>query len=61
VQQLAGVESVMVRALHRLFEGPMGEIEQGVLALGPLEIARLDNDRSLPEHGVLTIETRGGR
>jgi hypothetical protein len=51
----------MVRALHRLFEGPMGEIEQGVLALGPLEIARLDNDRSLPEHGVLTIETRGGR
>jgi hypothetical protein len=61
VQRLDGVENVVVRALHRLFEGPAGELEQGVLTLGPLEIARLDNDPSLPEHGVLTIELRGGR
>jgi hypothetical protein len=61
VQRLDGVENVVVRALHRLFEGPAGELEQGVLTLGPLEIARLDNDPSLPEHGVLTVELRGGR
>ena len=27
----------------------------GVLVLGPFEIARLDNDPNLPEHGRLTL------
>jgi hypothetical protein len=33
----------------------------GVLALGPFEIARLDNDPSFPENGRLVLELRGGR
>lgn len=33
----------------------------GVLALGPLEIARLDNDPDFPENGRLTLDLRGGR
>jgi len=31
------------------------------LPLGPLEIARLDNNPSFPENGKLTLDMRGGR
>lgn len=61
VQRIEGVEGVTVREFHRLGGPPMGELEAGVLWLSPLEIARLDNDRSLPEFGALEIEMRGGR
>lgn len=60
-QAVAGVESVRVTRLERLYEGPNGELESGVLPLGPLEIARLDNDPGFPEHGRLTLELEGGR
>jgi hypothetical protein len=60
-QVVPGVESVTVRRLERQFEGPNGEIENGLLTLGPLEVARLDNDPNLPENGVMVIEMRGGR
>lgn len=61
VHALDGVESVVVRRLERLFEGPLGEIEAGVLTLESFEIARLDNDPSMPENGILTLNMRGGR
>ena len=51
-QAVPGVESVAVTKLERLFEGPNREIENGVLPLDPLEIARLDNDPNLPENGI---------
>ncbi|MEV6077829.1 putative baseplate assembly protein [Streptomyces sp. NPDC052069] len=35
-------------------------LETGVLRLGPLEIARCDNDPDRPENGRLTIELAGG-
>ena len=60
-QGVPGVESVTVTRLERLFEEPNHEIENGVLPLGPLEVARLDNDPNLPENGVLKLEMRGGR
>ena len=60
-QAVAGVESVRVTRLQRLFEKPAREIETGVLALGPFEIARLDNDPDFPENGQLRLEMRGGR
>jgi hypothetical protein len=60
-QSVLGVQSVEVTKLQRLFEGPNGEIANGLLPLGPLEIARLDNDPSFPEHGRLTLVMRGGR
>ncbi|MES9991931.1 MAG: putative baseplate assembly protein [Candidatus Thiodiazotropha sp.] len=56
-----GVASARVTRLQRLFEGADGEIEQGVLPIGPLEIARLDNDPNFPEHGRIRFELRGGR
>jgi len=55
------VESVKVTKLERLYEGPNHEIENGLLLLGPLEIAQLDNDPSSPEHGQLKLNVTGGR
>jgi hypothetical protein len=60
-QAVAGVESVAVTRLRRLYEAPNDEIENGVLPLGPLEIARVDSDPSLPENGRLRLDMRGGR
>jgi hypothetical protein len=60
-QAVAGVESVFVTKLERLFEGLSREIENGILPLGPLEVARLDNDPSFPENGKLSLDIRGGR
>lgn len=61
VQGVPGVESVRVDRFQRLYEGPHDELENGVLPLGTLEIARLDNDPSFPEHGTLAITVGGGR
>lgn len=60
-QAVTGVESVEVTKLERLYDGPNGEIENGVLPLGPLEVAQLENDPSFPEHGKLTLTVGGGR
>ena len=60
-QAVPGVESVKVVKLERLFEGSNDEIENGLLPLGSLEVARVDNDPSLPENGRLTLDVRGGR
>jgi hypothetical protein len=56
-----GVDSVVVTRLVRVGSGPAGEIDEGVLPMGPFEIARLDNDRSFPEQGQLLLDLRGGR
>jgi hypothetical protein len=58
---VTGVESVVVNKLERLFERPNGEIADGLLTLGALEIARLGNDPGNPENGQLTLIMRGGR
>jgi predicted phage baseplate assembly protein len=60
-QAVTGVESVKVTKLKRLFECPDGEIESGVLHLGPLEVAELENDPSFPEHGKFALTVGGGR
>lgn len=60
-QAVPGVDSAAVKRLERLFEGPNGELEAGLLPIGPLEIARLDDDPSFPEHGRLRIHLEGGR
>ena len=58
---IPGVRNVTVTKLERLHEGDAGERDRGELTVGPLEIARLDNDASLPEHGQLEIDMKGGR
>ncbi|WP_406418109.1 putative baseplate assembly protein [Streptomyces sp. NBC_01614] len=58
---VSGVESVQVTRLQRLFEPDRGEKEDGVLRLGPLEIAICDNDPDRPENGRLAISLGGAR
>jgi hypothetical protein len=60
-QAVEGIESVWVTALRRLFEAPNHEIENGILPLGALEVAQLDNDLRSPEKGRLKLDMKGGR
>jgi predicted phage baseplate assembly protein len=60
-QAVSGVESVTVTRLQRLHEDAHDEIENGILPLAALEVARLDNDPGAPDHGVLKLKLRGGR
>ena len=60
-QAVTGVENVVVTKLQRLYELDNQEIPNGVLPLGPLEVARLDNDPGFPEHGKLVLDVRGER
>lgn len=61
VQALPGVAYLRLRALERYWDGPAGELDAGVLRLGPLEVAQLDSDPTRPERGVLELEMDGGR
>jgi hypothetical protein len=69
-QSVPGVREVTVTQLERFEisepapnqDLPGEELPPGsVLALGPLEIARLDNDPNFPENGRLVLDMRGGR
>jgi len=66
-QPVAGVQSVTVTRLRRLGDPPPAPnpldpaVTGGILSLGALEIPRLDNDPSFPEHGMFTLTLRGGR
>jgi Baseplate J-like protein len=61
VQAITGVETVEITRLQRLYDGPMSELENGVLPIGPMEVARLDNDPNKPEDGILRLTMEGGR
>jgi len=56
-----GVENLVVTKFEQIFEGPNQELENGILPISPLEIARLDNDPSFPENGKLELKMRGER
>ncbi|MFI1044901.1 putative baseplate assembly protein [Streptomyces griseoruber] len=56
-----GVTSVLVTRLRRLFAPDAGELDDGLLRIGPLEVAQLEDDRDRPENGRLHIEIGGGR
>jgi hypothetical protein len=60
-QAVTGVQSVKVEKLERLFEGANQEIQNGVLLISSLEVARLDNDPNRPENGRLKLNMAGGR
>ncbi len=58
---VTGVENVVVTKLQRYREAPGRELVDGILKIGPLEIARLDNDRNSPENGRIVFTMGGGR
>jgi predicted phage baseplate assembly protein len=55
-----GVQSVQPKRFQRWRESDHGERAAGVLTVGRLEIARLDDDPNRPENGRLTLSMRGG-
>ena len=61
VERVEGVESTLVTRFRRLGERDYGELDVGAIAVGVDEIARLDNDPSFPDHGVLKVNARGGK
>ncbi len=61
VEAVEGVESAVVRSFRRQGQRDNGELENGVLPIGPWEIAQLDNDPNFMENGVLEIIPRGGK
>ena len=61
VRKIAGVTSVVATVFQP--QGPPTALylSGGEIPLGPFQIARLDNDRSLPDHGKLTLLMQGGK
>jgi hypothetical protein len=55
-----GVASVLVHRFRRWGRPPEGEVGEGVLPIGRLEIAQLDNDPNFPENGRLLFRLGGG-
>jgi hypothetical protein len=61
VQSTEGVDSVTITAFGRQASQSDTALKTGVLTLGRLEIARLDNDPNFPERGSLSLTLIGGR
>ena len=55
-----GVQWVDVTAFHPWREAQGAELSEGVIQLGRLQIARLDNDPNQPENGRLELDVKGG-
>jgi predicted phage baseplate assembly protein len=60
VQAVPGVAYAEFKTVKRLGADSAAAPESGALRMGRLEIARLDNDPSFPEHGVIRL-TMGAR
>ena len=60
LQAIDGVESASILTMKRYWDLPNGELERGAILLAPDEVARLDNDPSQPEFGVLRLSAVGG-
>jgi hypothetical protein len=60
-QQVEGVRFVEIRKFQRLGIQRSAALDAGVMEIGNLEIARLDNDPSFVERGVFRLTMEGGR
>ena len=62
VAAIPGVAGVKVTRLGRQFAPDDGRaLADGLLELADLEVARLDNDASRPDHGLVALVIGGGR
>lgn len=60
-QSVEGVDSVRVDRFQRMAEPSSLPLEEGVIAIGGLEIAQLANNPNFRERGQLTVEAGGGK
>ncbi|RDJ03952.1 hypothetical protein [Rhizobium grahamii] len=61
IEPIEGLESANVTRFKRYWEPQRDWLDRGVIDIGAFEIARLDNNLSAPEFGVLVLETAGAR
>jgi len=61
IEAVPGVQSAFLTIFRRFGKTDNGELSLGALAIGPWEIARLDNDPAFQENGVLRIVAGGGK
>jgi hypothetical protein len=61
-RKVAGVQTVVATIFQPLGAPPTSTyVTNGEIPLGSFQIARLDNDPSLPDHGQLTLVMEGGK
>jgi hypothetical protein len=60
-QAIEGVDSVRIDRFERLVDPSPATLEDGVITIGRLEIARLDNNPNFPDRGLLAVTAGGGR
>lgn len=60
-QAVEGVDRVEILKFRRQRLGDETALDEGVLPMHPLEIARLDNDPNFPENGILRLRVEGGK
>ena len=60
-QAVEGVDAVRPELFQRLVNPIATSLDDGVIAIGDLEIAQLANDPTFPERGRLTLSAGGGK
>jgi hypothetical protein len=60
-RSVAGVVSVAPATFQPQGVATTQYLDAGEMKLGPLQVARLDNDRNFPNHGQLTLVMEGGK
>jgi len=58
--EVPDVVRVDATRFQRWGHASQGELQRGWIDIGPLEIARLDNDPTAPQNGVITFNVTGG-
>ncbi len=60
-RQVAGVDSITATVFQPQGVATKRYLQKGEIPLGPFQIARMDNDPSLPDHGQLSLLMQGGK
>lgn len=60
-RKVAGVDSITATVFQPQGVATNRYLQEGEIPLGPFQIARMDNDPSLPDHGQLTLVMQGGK
>jgi hypothetical protein len=58
---VAGVQTVAAKVFAPQGDSTKAYLQQGYIPMGAFQVARMDNDPSLPDHGQLTLTMQGGR
>ena len=60
-RSVAGVLTVTAEEFQPQGTNTKAYLHRGAIPIGPAQVARMDNDPSLPDHGQLTLVLQGGK